>query len=70
MKDSETPGASSVIVEPMSMTIYLARNLSPWCHDIPDIDVHGKLMAVEASLVIVNITVINSFIHSLKQTVK
>lgn len=49
MKDSETPEASSVIVEPISMSIFLARNLCPWFHDIPDIDVKGKLKAVQAS---------------------
>lgn len=70
MKDSETPEASSVIVEPISMAISLARNLCPWFHDIPDIDVKGKLKAVQASgfvdlqSVAVSYLCIHSFIRS------
>ena len=41
---------SSVIIEPMSMTVYLTRNLSPWFHEIPDVNVHGKLRAVEVHI--------------------
>ncbi|XP_048586982.1 intermembrane lipid transfer protein VPS13A-like isoform X2 [Nematostella vectensis] len=39
--------ASSVILEPLNLTIYLARSLSAWYHKIPGIDVTGELCAVK-----------------------
>ncbi|KAL9987728.1 hypothetical protein ACROYT_G002079 [Oculina patagonica] len=47
MTDGENIGATRLVLEPASLAVYLARNLSPWYHDVPDIDVLGKLHAVK-----------------------
>lgn len=49
MTDGENIGATRLVLEPASLAVYLARNLSPWYHDAPDIDVMGKLHAVKVS---------------------
>lgn len=49
MTDGENIGATRLVLEPASLAVYLARNLSPWYHDVPDIDVMGKLHAVKVS---------------------
>ena len=49
MTDGENIGPTRLVLEPASLAVYLARNLSPWYHDIPDIDVMGKLHAVKVS---------------------
>ena len=51
MTDGESIGPTRLVLEPASLAVYLARNLSPWYHDIPDIDVVGKLHAVKVSSV-------------------
>ena len=50
MTDGETIGPTQLVLEPANLTVHVARNLSPWCHDVPDIDVKGKLHAVKVSL--------------------
>jgi len=51
MKDGENVGATRLVLEPVSLAVYVARNLSPWYHDVPDVDVIGKLHAVKVSYV-------------------
>lgn len=51
MTDGENIGASRLVLEPVSLAVYVARNLSPWYHDVPDVDVVGKLHAVKVSCV-------------------
>ena len=51
MTDGENIGASRLVLEPASSAVYVARNLSPWYHDVPDVDVMGKLHAVKVSCV-------------------
>lgn len=51
MTDGENIGATRLVVEPVSLAVYVARNLSPWYHDVPDVDVMGKLHAVKVSCV-------------------
>ena len=51
MTDGENIGATRLVLEPVSLAVYVARNLSPWYHDVPDIDVMGKLHAVKVSCV-------------------
>lgn len=51
MTDGENMGASRLVLEPVSLAVYVARNLSPWYHDVPDVDVVGKLHAVKVSCV-------------------
>lgn len=51
MTDGENIGASRLVLEPVSLAAYVARNLSPWYHDVPDVDVVGKLHAVKVSCV-------------------
>ena len=50
MTDRETIGPTQLVLEPANVTVHVARNLSPWYHDVPDIDVKGKLHAVKVSL--------------------
>ena len=50
MTDGETIGPTQLVLEPANVTVHVARNLSPWYHDVPDIDVKGKLHAVKVSL--------------------
>ena len=47
MTDGENVGPARLVLEPASLAVYLTRNLSPWYHEIPDIDVMGKLHAVK-----------------------
>lgn len=47
MTDGENIGATRLVLEPVSLAVYVARNLSPWYHDVPDVDVMGKLHAVK-----------------------
>ena len=49
MTDGENVGATRLVLEPASLAVYVARNLSPWYHDVPDVDVTGKLHAVKVS---------------------
>ena len=49
MTDAENIGPTRLVLEPASLTVYVARNLSPWYHDVPDVDVMGKLHAVKVS---------------------
>lgn len=49
MTDGENIGPTRLVLEPASLAVYLARNLSPWYHEVPDIDVIGKLHAVKVS---------------------
>ena len=49
MTDGEKIGATRLVLEPVSLAVYLARSLSPWYHEIPDVDVMGKLHAVKVS---------------------
>ena len=51
MKDGENIGATRLVLEPVNLAVYVARNLSPWYHDVPDVDVMGKLHAVKVSCV-------------------
>jgi len=51
MTDGENIGATRLVLEPASLAVYVARNLSPWYHDVPDIDVLGRLPAVKVSCV-------------------
>lgn len=51
MTDGENIGASRLVLEPVSLAVYVARNLSPWYHYVPDVDVVGKLHAVKVSCV-------------------
>jgi len=51
MTDGENIGATRLVLEPVSLAVYVARNLSPWYHDVPDVDVMGKLHAVKVSCV-------------------
>ncbi|XP_022794312.1 vacuolar protein sorting-associated protein 13A-like [Stylophora pistillata] len=46
MTDGETIGATQLVLEPANLTVLVARSLSPWYHDVPNIDVEGKLHAV------------------------
>ena len=39
------------ILEPFKLTVHVARNLSPWSHNLPDVDVIGRLHAVKVRLV-------------------
>ena len=50
MTDRETIGPTQLVLEPANVTVHVARNLSPWYHDVPDIDVKGKLHTVKVSL--------------------
>ena len=50
MTDGETIGPTQLVLEPANVTVHVARNLSPWYRDVPDIDVKGKLLAVKVSL--------------------
>ncbi|XP_066022142.1 intermembrane lipid transfer protein VPS13C isoform X9 [Pocillopora verrucosa] len=47
MTDGETIGPTQLVLEPANVTVHVARNLSPWYHDVPDIDVKGKLHTVK-----------------------
>ena len=49
MTDGENIGPTCLVLEPVSLAVYLGRNLSPWYHEVPDIDVMGKLHAVKVS---------------------
>ena len=49
MTDAENIGPTRLVLEPASLAVYVARNLSPWYHDVPDVDVMGKLHAVKVS---------------------
>ena len=49
MTDGENIGPTRPVLELASLAVYLARNLSPWYHEVPDIDVMGKLHAVKVS---------------------
>ena len=51
MTDGENIGATRLVLEPAHLAVYVARNLSPWYHDVPDVDVKGKLDAVKVSCV-------------------
>lgn len=51
MTDGENIGATRLVLEPANLAVYVARNLSPWYHDVPDVDVMGKLHAVKVSCV-------------------
>lgn len=51
MTDGENIGTTRLVLEPVSLAVYVARNLSPWYHDVPDVDVMGKLHAVKVSCV-------------------
>ena len=55
MTDGETIGPTQLVLEPANLTVHVARNLSPWYHDVPDIDVKGKLHAVKVSLMMKSI---------------
>ena len=50
MTDGETIGPTQLVLEPVNVTVHVARNLSPWYRDVPDIDVKGKLHVVKVSL--------------------
>ena len=50
MTDGETIGPTQLVLEPANVTVHVARNLSPWYRDVPDIDVKGKLHVVKVSL--------------------
>ena len=50
MTDGETIGPTQLVLEPANVTVHVARNLSPWYHDVPDIDVKGQLHVVKVSL--------------------
>ena len=50
MTDRETIGPTQLVLEPANVTVHVARNLSPWYHDVPDVDVKGKLHVVKVSL--------------------
>lgn len=49
MTDGENIGSTRLVLEPASLAVYVARNLSSWYHDVPDVDVMGKLHAVKVS---------------------
>lgn len=49
MTDGETIGPAQLVIEPANLTVLVARSLSPWYHDVPDIDVEGKLHEVKVS---------------------
>ena len=49
MTDGENIGATRLVLEPANLAVYVARNLSPWYHDVPDVDVVGRLHAVKVS---------------------
>ena len=49
MTDEENIGATRLVLEPVSLAVYVARNLSPWYHDVPGVDVIGKLQVVKVS---------------------
>ena len=49
MTDAENIGPTRLVLEPASLAVYVARSLSPWYHDVPDVDVMGKLHAVKVS---------------------
>ena len=51
MIDGENIGATRLVLEPAHLAVYVARNLSPWYHDAPDVDVMGKLDVVKVSCV-------------------
>ena len=53
MTDGETIGPTQLVLEPVNVTVHVARNLSPWYRDVPDIDVKGKLHVVKVSLSVV-----------------
>ena len=50
MTDGETIGPTQLVLEPANVTVHVARNLSPWYRDVPDINVKGKLHVVKVSL--------------------
>ena len=50
MTDGETIGLTQLVLEPVNVTVHVARNLSPWYRDVPDIDVKGKLHVVKVRL--------------------
>ena len=50
MTDGETIEPTQLVLEPANVTVHVARNLSPWYRDVPDIDVKGKLHVVKVSL--------------------
>ena len=52
MADAETIGATRLVLEPVNLAVYIARNLSPWYHQVPDIDVVGKLHAVKVGVIL------------------
>ena len=47
IEDGEHVGTTCSILEPFKLSVYIARNLSPWYRKLPDIDVTGKLCAVK-----------------------
>ena len=49
ISEGETIVAQRLILKPISLELSLARSLSSWYHDIPDIDVAGQLHAVNVS---------------------
>ena len=61
MTDGETIGATRLVLEPANLAVYVARNLSPWYHDVPDVDVMGKLHALKVSCVCIEELVISVY---------
>lgn len=63
MTDGEKIGATRLVLEPVSLAVYLARSLSPWYHEIPDVDVMGKLHAVKVSSAIDDLEAHQHVVH-------
>ena len=61
ISEDESIAAQRLILKPISLDLTLTRSLSSWYHEVPDIDVVGKLHAVSVSDIVSSIIFIIIF---------